>query len=149
MTMRHAGLLIPLAVAILSPRPARAESPAGAAPAAPEAPGPRRSRAIAITVEALSPIGAAGCFYRGHHLAGALVTAGSLISGGMLMWAVARSDRDATIVNAVAYGVVRALGIASAAQPDPAPLPPPVAPPARPAAPPSARALGLSYQVSF
>lgn len=110
------------------------------------------SAAIAIALEVLSPLGGPGCIYRRRPLPFAIVTAGSLLSGGMLLYALHQGDRDATIINAIAYGVMRALGVAAAAQPS-APVLPARLPDAasRAGALPATtgRTLGLSYGLSF
>jgi hypothetical protein len=72
---------------------------------------------VAIPIEILSPVGGAGCFYQRRILSGVVVTAGSLIAGGTMLWGVTHGDRDATIINAVAYGLLRAAGVFVAAQP--------------------------------
>ena len=155
--MRNAPLSVLLAPALLVPalllaRPAQAETPAPAALAAPPAP---RSTAVAVTLEVVSPLGAVGCFYRRRYLPGALVTASALITGGSLIYALATNNRDASILNAVAYGVTRLIGIAAASRPDSphlaAPAPAPTPNPAPRAATPalSARTIGLSYVLAF
>jgi hypothetical protein len=122
--MRLARFLAPPAIVILASTPASAagdgvaSSPTvvTATSVRAFAPGPR-SRAVSIPAEILSPVGGAGCFYQRRPLAGVLVIAGSLIAGGALIWAASHGDRDATILDAVAYGVVRGAGIFVAAQP--------------------------------
>ncbi len=111
-------------------------SPPGVAEAEPRAP---RSRALALTIEILSPLGGPGSFYARRYVRGSLVVAGSLLSGGMMLYALRHGDRDAAIVNAVAYGAMRGIGIASAAAP--------IASAAAPTA--SARTLGLWHRFSF
>lgn len=137
--MRRLALLALLP--LLLPSAARAEPP------------PPRSTGVAVALEIVSPVGGAGCFYRRRPLPGALVVAGTLISGGMLAHALAHSDRDATIVDAVAYGVMRTIGIVAAAQPDAPPRPAALFPDPTPhhGAPPAlaAPAFGLSYRFSF
>lgn len=119
--------LLALPLALLA-TPARAEPPP-------------RSAGVAVALEIVSPIGGAGCFYRRRPLPGALVVVGTLISGGLLAHALAHSDRDGAIVDAVAYGVMRSIGIVAAAQPD--------APPRPKAFSPAPPAYGLSYRFSF
>lgn len=102
--MRHFLILASL---MLISVPARAEPPA-----------PPRSTALAVTAEIVSPLGGAGCFYQRRYLLGAVVAAGSFIAGGLMIYALQHKDRDPTIVNAVAYGVMRGIGIAGAAAPD-------------------------------
>jgi hypothetical protein len=163
--MGRAYFLAPFAAALLAPTLAHAQAaaPPQVAPAAPVAlpspsPGPR-SRAVSIPIEILSPVGGAGCFYQRRILTGVLVTAGSLIAGGTMIWGIAHGDRDATIINAVAYGLIRGTGIFAAAQPtaaspasgslDPARTgsPPPPQAGALPA--PSGRTIGLWPRLSF
>lgn len=135
----------------LAADPARdASAPAPPPALAPTAP-PPKSTALAVTVEAVSPVGGAGCFYRGRYLAGVLVTAGSLLGGSMLLYAARQGDPDATVIAAVAYGAMRAIGISAAARadgPSPSSLPEP-APRAGVISPPAARTLGFSYGLSF
>src|SRR5438045_743055 len=69
-----------------------------------------RGPVLAATFEILSPIGGAGCFYRQSYLIGALVTASSLISGGLMLHGVAHGNGDELSLNAVAYGVSRLIG---------------------------------------
>ena len=172
--MRHLRLFILFASVLLTPTLALAQAAPATAPGAPDAPRASAagaagagiaakpvpgtplaeppspgSRALAITIEMLSPVGGAGCFYQRHYLAGALVIAGSLIMGGSLIYAVKTSDRDATIAHALGYGLLRSLGVAAAAQTysasgfqDPAPR---VSPP--PAL--ATRTVGFSYRFSF
>jgi hypothetical protein len=116
-------------------------SPPSAPPAPPAPPALRpTSTALAVTLEMLSPVGGAGAFYRGRPVEGALVVAGSLVAGGLLLYAALNGDRDATIVGAVAFATMRGVGIAAAA-------PTPVS--SVPAAPRAARPVGLSYALSF
>jgi hypothetical protein len=146
-----------LAALLVAPA-VRAEAPAGATatPVVPpasttaEPPAPR-SAAIAITLEAVSPIGAVGCFYRRRWLPGALVTLGTVLTGSMFSYGIATQNRDATIINAVAYGVTRAIGIAAAARPDTVITPTPPADPAprAPSAFAPARTLAFSYVLAF
>jgi hypothetical protein len=72
---------------------------------------------VAIPIEIVSPLGGAGCFYQRRILSGVIVSAGSLIAGGTMLWGITHGDRDATIINAVAYGLLRAAGIFVAAEP--------------------------------
>ncbi len=114
---------------------------------------------FAISMEVLSPVGGAGCFYRRRYVAGAIVVAGSLISGGTLIYATAQHDKDPIIINAVAFAVMRVIGIAAAARPDELPALPPVVPASLPADPTSPRAaalpsvpsrmIGLSHAFAF
>jgi hypothetical protein len=141
------------ALAVMLPAVAHAE------PAAPLA--SRPSPALATTFELLSPVGGAGCFYRHRWLAGALVTAGSLIGGGLMIHGLVKGDRDETSVNAVAYGVARLIGVVAAVragQPadrpravrdDLAPFPLAPAPRAMGIPVPAAPRIGFSYAVSF
>ena len=143
------------------PEPVRAVAPPP--PEAQHATPNRRDLAIAF--ELLSPGGGAGCFYRRRNVAGALVIVGSLLSGGLMLNAVQRDDIDATVVGAVAYGLMRTLGLVGAAL-DEGPLrspfarAPDTAPPAALgsisalgspsiAAPLTAKTLGFSYGFSF
>ena len=144
--MRRLPLVI-LLTALVAPAPAFGQAPPAGATAPAPAPGPR-SRAVAIPIEILSPVGGAGCFYQRRILSGVLVTAGSLIAGGAMLWGITHADRDVTIINAVAYGVLRGAGVFLAAQPT-AVLPasgsiPPAPPPAR-----SAQIVGLWPRFSF
>ncbi len=148
--------------------PARAEDgePAAAQPAAPQAPASPdpatpapRSGPVAITIEALIPVGGAGCFYRRRYVPAVIVAAGSLVSGGTLIYSAATRNRDAAIVNAVAYVLIRAAGIAAAASPDPEPMARPVEtpvslgetpkPPPGPHAALPANTFGLSHAFAF
>jgi len=142
--------LLPFALLLVAPGVAQAQAPAsaGASVAAkvepPASPEERpRSVPLAVTLEVLSPLGGPGCFYRRREVAGVLVVAGSLIAGGLLLYAVHHADPDATIINAVAYGTMRSLGVAAAAAtwPDP--------PQRASALPVTTRALGLGYGFSF
>jgi len=102
---------------------------------------------VAIPIEILSPVGGAGCFYQRRILSGVIVTAGSVIAGGDMIWGLTRNDRDVTIINAVAYGLMRGAGIFLAAQPTavlPASGALPPAPPAR-----SGQTVGLWPRFSF
>ncbi len=155
--MRHLHLpglvALLLAAPILAPARARADTPAPAmSAAAPLADPPSTTnRALAISLEVLSP--GAGCVYRHRYLSAVVVAAGSLVSGGMLLYALHAGDRDTSIVSATAFGVLRAVGLAAAA-----PSTPPTSSaasfldpgPRLGAAPtPAARTLGLSYGLSF
>jgi hypothetical protein len=138
--MRLAPLPAALAILLLSPALARAQ----AAPAVTAGP---RSRAVAIPIEIVSPVGGAGCFYRGRVVEGVVVTVASLAAGGTMLWGVTHDDRDVTIINAVAYGVARAAGIYLAAEPVAPPAPAPAPTPLPP--PPTGKAVGLFPRFSF
>jgi hypothetical protein len=146
----RASTTIVLVLGSTSPSLARADEPAKVtAPTAPPPPLAPRSRGLAVTFEVVSPVGGAGCFYRRSYLPGALVMVGSAISGGSLAYALATSNRDGAIINAVAYGVARLIGIVAAARPEPAPVP--AAPPPDPGPLPStpARSVGLTHAFTF
>jgi len=154
--MRHAPH--PSLVALLLVAPLLALSPAARADTVTRLPAPpsdagRESRPVAIVLEALNPLGGLGCFYRRRYLPGILVAAGSLIGGSLALYAWHQSDRDGTIVGAVAYGAMRAIGLAAAAQ---APSPPLLsssfwAPSALSGGPETAtgKTVGLSHRFSF
>lgn len=135
-TMRH---LVPLALLVLIPATAHAEPPLASPPSAQVAPVELRRVALGVTLEVLSPVGGAGCFYRRRWLVGALVTAGSLIGGGLMLHGLVRGNSDEVGLNAFAYGVSRLVGIVATARPDPLPLPPA----------PRAPVVGFSYGASF
>jgi len=122
-------------------------SPEAVAPPAP------RSLAVAIPIEVLSPVGAAGCFYRRRYVSGAIVALGSLFTGGTFIYAVATQDRDGAILNAVGYGLLRVLGVVEAARADGATPAAPTSAPVEPRAsflvPASDRHAGFSYGFSF
>jgi hypothetical protein len=148
---QRASMVAALSLALVSPTLALAEEAGGKPLAPPPSPAPLapRSRAVAVSVEVLSPVGGAGCFYRRLYLPGTLVTAGSLIAGGSLFYALATGNREGTIINAVAYGVTRLIGIVAAARPQ-APIPSATPPSPEPALPsPRAPSVGLSYALSF
>ncbi len=152
--MRHVPfeslVAVMLAAPVLALSPAaRAEAPATVGPpAAPVASAGGPSRALAITLEVLDPLGGIGSMYRHRYLTGALVAAGSLLAGSLGLYAFHQGDRDTSIVSVFAYGAMRAVGIAAAAQGAPSP-------PAASAAifgdvpRSSARTLGFSYRFSF
>jgi hypothetical protein len=143
--MRH--LRLPSLVAIMLAAPVMALSPAVHAEA-PAASAPWESRALAITIETLNPLGGVGSIYRRRYVTGTLVAAGSLLAGSLGLYAFHQGDRDTAIVSVFAYGALRAIGIAAVAQ---EPSPPPALPTASFGDPPRsvAKVLGFSYRFSF
>lgn len=169
--MRGVHLKVLLILVTAAPAAALAQGlPAGAAPRAldagvrtaataaeanaPLASAPRaESNAIPILIEALSPLGGAGQLSRHRYVSGTVVMLGSLISASLLAVALAQSDLDTALAGGVAYGIMRAIGLVAAGQPEAAPPRAPsfAAPTDLPgtSALHTVNALGATYRLSF